>query len=136
MTFFRKVLESAFFMALVYTHVYILFMNELNPAQILQQIAQIQRMEPGKVCVIGQGPNGPYYNLQCREAGKPTSRYIPADQVEVVTQHTENYKKFEGLVSQYAQVIVAQTRAARAAGVKKKTRPPKSSWPKTRKSKR
>jgi len=111
-------------------------MNEKNPTQILQQIAQIQRMEPGKVCVMGQGPNGPYYNLQCRENGKPTSRYVSADQVEVVTQHTENYKKFEGLVSQYAQGIVAQTRAERMAGVKKKTRPPKSSWPKTRKSKR
>lgn len=123
-------------MALVYTYVYTSFMNEPNPTEILQQIAQIQRMEPGKVCIIGQGPNGPYYNLQCREAGQPTSRYVPADQVEVVTQHTENYKKFEGLVSQYADVIVAQTRAERMAGVKKKTRPPKSSSPKTRKSKR
>lgn len=111
-------------------------MNELNPPQILQQIAQIQRMEPGKVCVMGQGPNGPYYNLQCRENGKPTSRYVPADQVEVVTQHTENYKKFEGLVSQYAQVIVTQTRQERMAGVKKKIPPLKSSSPKTRKSKR
>ena len=110
-------------------------MNELNSTQILQQIAQIQRMEPGKVCVMGQGPNGPYYNLQCREDGKPTSRYVPADQVEVVTRHTENYKKFEGLVSQYAQVIVTQTRAERMASVKKKQRLPKSSLPKTRKSK-
>jgi hypothetical protein len=111
-------------------------MNKFTPAQILQQIAQIQRMEPGKLCVIGQGPNGPYYNLQCREGGKPTSRYVPADQVEVVTQHTANYKEFEGLVSQYAHLIVAQTRAERQADVKKKIRPPKSSWPKTRKSKR
>ena len=55
-------------------------MNESNPAQLLQQIAQIQRMEPGKLCVIGHGPNGPYYNLQCRENGKPVSRYVPADQ--------------------------------------------------------
>jgi hypothetical protein len=110
-------------------------MKRNHPTEILQQIAQIQRMEPGKVCVIGRGPNGPYYNLQCREAGKPTSRYVPADQVEVVAQHTENYKKFEGLVSQYADVIVAQTRAERMAGVKKKTRHPKSSSPKTRKSK-
>lgn len=110
-------------------------MHELTPAQILQQIAQIQRMEPGKVCVIRQGPNGPYYNLQCREDGKPTSRYVPADQVEVVTQHTENYKKFADLVSQYAHVMVAQTRAERLAGVKKKTPLPKSSWPTTRKSK-
>ena len=111
-------------------------MNELNPTQILQQIAQIQRLEPGKVCVIGQGPNGPYYNLQCRENGQPTSRSVPADQVEVVTQHTENFKMFEGLVSQYAQVIVAQTRVERMAGVKKKTRRRRSSWPKTRKSRR
>jgi len=110
-------------------------MNKKNSTQILQQIAQIQRMEPGKVCVMGQGPNGPYYNLQCREAGKSTSRYVPADQVAVVTQHTENYKQFESLVSQYAQVIVAHTRAERIAGVKKKLRPQKSSWPKTRKSK-
>ena len=110
-------------------------MKENNPSQMLQQIAQIQRMEPGKLCIIGQGPNGPYYNLQCRENGKPTSRYVPADQAEVVTLHTQNYKKFEGLVSQYAQVIVTQTRAERTAGIKKKTRPPKSSWPKTGKSK-
>jgi len=111
------------------------FMKKSNPAQILQQIAQIQRMEPGKVCVMGQGPNGPYYNLQCRENGKVASRYVPADHVEVVTQHTENYKKFEGLVSQYADVIVAQTRDERMGDVKKKTRPPKSSSPRTRKSK-
>jgi hypothetical protein len=110
-------------------------MKEQNPAQILQQIAQIQRMEPGKLCIIGQGPNGPYYNLQCREQGKPVSRYVPADQLEVVTQHTENYKKFEGLVSQYAQRIIEQTRAERTAGFKKKTSPQKSSWPRTRKSK-
>jgi hypothetical protein len=111
-------------------------MNELNSAQILQQIAHIDRMEPGKVCVMGQGPNGPYYNLQYRENGQPVSRYVPADQVEIVTQHTENYKKFEGLVAQYARGIVTQTRAERLAGVKKKIPPPKSSSPRTRKSKR
>ena len=109
-------------------------MKELNPAQILRQIAQIQRMEPGKLCVIGHGPNGPYYNLQCREHGKPVSRYVSADQVETVTQHTQNFKKFEGLVSQYAQLIIEQTRAERTAGLKKKTSPQKSSLPRTRKS--
>jgi len=110
-------------------------MKKQDPAQILQQIAQIQRMEPGKLCVIGQGPNGPYYNLQCREHGQPVSRYVPAGQVEVVIQHTENFKKFEGLVSQYAQLLIEQTRTERAAGLKKKTLPQKSSWPRTRKSK-
>ena len=110
-------------------------MKAQNPAHILQQIAHIQRMEPGKLCLMGHGPNGPYYNLQCREQGKTLTRYVPADQVEVVIQHTENYKKFEGLVAQYAQWIIEQTRAERTAGAKKKTSPRKSSWPRTRKSK-
>jgi hypothetical protein len=91
-------------------------------------------MEPGKLCVIRQGPNGPYYNLQCREHGKTLTRYVPPDQVEAVGQHTANYQKFQELVGQYAQMIVAQTRAERLAILKKKTLRPRSSWPKTRKS--
>ena len=109
-------------------------MKHLNPTQILQQIAQIQHMEPGKLCVIRQGPNGPYYNLQCREQGRTLTRYVPPDQVEVLTQHTANYQKFQELVGQYAQLIIEQTRAARRDGLKKKTSRPRSSWPKTRRS--
>lgn len=93
-------------------------------------------MEPGKLCVIGQGPNGPYYNLQCREEGKTLTRYVPADQVPLVAQHTANYQQFQALVDQYARRIIQQTRTERAAGVKKKTPRPKSSWPKSRNSSR
>lgn len=103
-------------------------------AQILQQIAQIQQMEPGKLCVMRQGPNGSYYNLQWREQGKATSRYVPSEEVELVAQHTANYQTFQDLVSQYAQLIIERTRAERATGFKKKSSPPKSSWPKNRKS--
>jgi hypothetical protein len=78
-------------------------------------------MEPGKLCVIGQGPNGPYYNLQCREGGKSVSRYVPTDQIEVVSLHTANYQKFQALVDQYAQAVIEQTREERAAASKKKT---------------
>jgi len=109
-------------------------MNQSAPTQILQQIAQIQHMEPGKLCVIGQGPNGPYYNLQCRENGKTLTLYVPADQVPLVAKHTANYRHFHALVDQYAQLLVDRTRAERTAGAKKKTRPRSSSWPKTRKS--
>lgn len=109
-------------------------MKKSNPAQILQQIAQIQRMEPGKLCVMRHGPNGPYYNLQCREQGKTFSRYVPGEQVELVAQYTANYQTFQALVSQYAQLIIEQTRAERTAELKKKTSRPRSSWPKTRKS--
>ncbi len=109
-------------------------MNLPSATQLLQQIAQIQRMEPGKLCIIGQGPNGPYYNLQCREGGKTVTRYVPADQAQVVAEHTANYQHFQSLVGQYAQLIIDQTRAQRAGGSKKKTLPPKSSGPRTRKS--
>ncbi len=97
-------------------------MKPTSSAHLLQQIAHIQRMEPGKLCVIGHGPNGPYYNLQCREGGQPSSRYVPADQVEAVTRHTANYQKFQALVAQYAQGVIEQTREERAAGSKKKAR--------------
>ena len=109
-------------------------MKQPQPAQILQQIAQIQHLEPGKLCVIGQGPNGPYYNLQCREGGKTLTRYVPADQAELVAQHTANYQQFQALVGQYARLIIEQTRAQRTAGSKKKTSRPRSSWPKSRNS--
>ena len=29
----------------------------------------------GKLRVMRQGPDGPYYSLQCREGGKPVARY-------------------------------------------------------------
>jgi hypothetical protein len=109
-------------------------MKHSSTSQLLQQIAQIQRMEPGKLCILGQGPNGPYYNLQCREGGKTVSRYVPADQAQVVAEHTANYQQFQSLVGQYAQLIIEQTRAERTGGFKKKTSGPKSSGPRTRKS--
>jgi hypothetical protein len=105
-----------------------------TPQSVLKQIAEIQRMEPGKLCVIGQGPNGPYYNLQCREEGETLTRYVPADQVAVVAEHTANYRRFQSLVGDYAALVVTQTRAEREAGVKKKPRHPRSSSPRTRKS--
>jgi len=116
--------------AIVYSYAYTSGMNRpqtAKPTQLLQQIAQIQHMEPGKLCVLRQGPTGPYYNLQWREQGKALSRYVPADQVEVLAQHTANYQRFQNLVDQYAQFIIERTRAERAAGIKKKTPSPKSS---------
>lgn len=97
-------------------------MKQTPPAHLLQEIAQIQRMEPGKLCFIRQGPNGPYYNLQCRENGKPVSRYVPADQVEAVTRHTANYQKFQALVAEYAQAVSELSREERLSASKKKSR--------------
>ena len=103
-------------------------------AQVLQQIVGIQRMEPGTLCIIRQGPDGPYYNLQCRDHGKQVSRYVPRDQVETVAANTSNYRKFEALVEQYAAHIVEQTRTERATDVKKKTKQRPSFWPRKKRS--
>lgn len=101
---------------------------------LLQQMAQIDRMEPGKLCILRQGPDGPYYNLQCREHGKTVTRYIPQEQAQLVATHTANHQRFQSLVTEYVALVAQQTRAEREAGFKKKTSARKSSWPRTRKS--
>jgi hypothetical protein len=99
-------------------------MNQSKLVQIIQAITQIQRMEPGKLCILRQGPEGPYYNLQYRENGRSVSRYVPRDQIELVAKHTANYQTFLALVDQYAQIIIERTRAERVAGVKKSPHSP------------
>jgi hypothetical protein len=90
-----------------------------TPVGLLQQIAEIKRLEPGKLCAIGQGKSGPYYNLPCREHGKPVSRYVPQDQVERGKENTGNYRAFQKLVDQSAQEIIPRTREERLEGKKK-----------------
>jgi hypothetical protein len=105
-----------------------------TPESILQEIAQIQRMDRGSVSVIRQGPEGAYYNHQCYEGGKNVSRYVPGDQVADLKECIAGYHRFQQLMEQYVQLMVEKTRAERQAGSKKKTLPRNSSWPKTRKS--
>jgi hypothetical protein len=105
-----------------------------TPQAVLRQIAQIDRMEPGKLCVMRQGPEGAYYSLQCRVNGKPVARYVPRDQVEEVAAHTANYERFQALVAHYVALVAEQTRVEREGGLKKRTPRPNSSWPKNRKS--
>jgi len=96
--------------------------NNKTPAGLLQEIASIEHMEAGKLCVIGQGKEGPFFNLQCREDGKPVSRYVSRDQIEVVQQNTENYRTFKSLVDEYAQAVTTRTRENRLDGKKKARR--------------
>jgi hypothetical protein len=105
-----------------------------TPQSILNEIAQIRRLDRGTLHVIRQGPNGPYYNHQAYEKGKNVSRYVPAEQVPELKEAIEGYHRFQQLMEQYVQLMVEKTRAERASGSKKKTLPPKSSLPKTRKS--
>jgi len=106
----------------------------LTPQELLHQIAQIQCMERGKLCVLRQGPQGPYYNCQSREGGKNFVRYVPRDQVPAYQQAIAGYHKFQQLTEQYAREVIEKTRAELAASKKKRRSRPRSSWPRTRKS--
>src|ERR1700739_2991299 len=108
-------------------------MKSQSLQSLLQQAAQIRRMEPGKLCVIREGADGPYYNLQCRQEGKTVTRYVPREQAAVVAENTANYTRFEQLVGQYVRLVAEESRAERQAGLKKKPSP-QSSWPKKKKS--
>jgi hypothetical protein len=105
-----------------------------TPQSILNQIAQIQRMDRGTLSIIRQGPQGPYYNHQCYEQGRNVSRYVPKEQVPLLQEALEGYQQFHALVEQYVALMVEKTRAERAAGFKKKTPRLNSSWPRRRNS--
>jgi hypothetical protein len=110
--------------------------NPLSPAQLLNQIAQIQHMEPGKLTAYylkgRPGKAGPYYKLQHHENGKNLTQYIRPEDVAAVQAAVDGYNQFEKLVSEYSQIIIQQTREQRRGGIKKKRL--NSSSPKTRKS--
>jgi hypothetical protein len=110
--------------------------NIPKPAQLFEKIAQIQRMERGKLTVMREGPEGSYYKHQAWENGQNLSRYVSRDQAPAVQEAIDGYQKFQELTEQYAQALIDKTRAELAANSKKKTYHlrRKSSWPKTKKS--
>lgn len=108
--------------------------SSISLPHVLQQIARIKSMERGKLSVIKESASGAFYKLQARENGKNHTRYIPRQQVPAIQQAIEGYKQFQSLTGQYAQEVITQTRAAIAAGSKKKPSPRKSSWRRNRKS--
>ena len=110
--------------------------NSSHSAQLFQQIAQIKRMDRGKLTVMRQTPDGPCYKLQAWENGKNLSRYLARDRADAVQEALDGYRQFQELTGQYAQAVIDRTRAELAAHSKKKSchRRRESSWPKTRKS--
>lgn len=108
----------------------------MDSNQFFQQVAQIKRMERGKLTVMSQGPDGPHYKLQAWESGKNLSRHVSRDQADAVQDALEGYHKFQDITQQYAQSVIDKTRAELAAHSKKKiyNLRRRSSWPKTKKS--
>lgn len=101
----------------------------MDLTQYFQAVAQIQRMERGKLTLMRQGPNGPHFKLQAWENGKNASRHVSQDQADAVQAAIDGYHRFQDLTERYAQTLIEQTRAELAAQSKKKTyrRPRKSS---------
>lgn len=95
----------------------------LTPETLLSEISQIQRMERGKLCVLREGLDGPYYNCQSRENGRNFSRYVPRDKVEAYEEAIAGYQRFVELMEQYAQSVIVRTRIELAGGFKKKEIP-------------
>jgi len=108
--------------------------TSITPESMLQQMAQIQPLERGKLCIFRQGSNGPYYNHQTWEHGENVSRYVPQDQVPALQQALAGYAQFQHLLEQYVQLMEQRSRAARVAGAKKKTRRPNCSSSRNKKS--
>ena len=108
--------------------------TKLTPHSLLNDIAQIQRLDRGTLSVLRQGPHGPYYNHQCYENGRNVSRYVPPEQVPDLKAAIDGYRQVQELMAQYVQLMVEKTRAQRAVDAKKKTRRHNSSWPRSRKS--
>jgi hypothetical protein len=86
---------------------------------LLEQITSFERMERGKITILRQGANGPYYSHQSWENGKNVCKYVPADKVESLQEAIDNYEQYQKLTRAYADEMIAQTRAENASDSKK-----------------
>jgi hypothetical protein len=113
-------------------------MTTTHKHQILQQIAAIPVMERGTLSPYffreRSGRKGPYHKLQSWQNGKNHTRYVPADELAGVQAALAGYAQYQELTRQYAELVIAETRQNIAALKKTAELPPKSSWPRMKKS--
>lgn len=79
--------------------------------RLLEKMAQIERMERGKLCRMG---GRPHYNHQTWEKGKNVVRYVPAREAGFLKEAIDGYQAFIKLAEQYANEVIEQTRRERA----------------------
>lgn len=104
--------------------------------KLLEQMAQIERMERGKLCAMGERP---HYNHQTWQDGKNVVRYVPAGEAKFVTNAIEGYERFRKLAEQYADEVIRQTRTERGREFPKRkasTKARKKSEPKEKSPKK
>jgi len=101
-----------------------------TPADLLQQIAQIQQMERGKLCPMQAGA---YYNHQTWENGRNVVHYVARDRLASLQQAIMGYQLYLKLTQAYANQIINRTRETqpqvrpKPAKRKKNTKNPRKS---------
>src|SRR5881394_3710814 len=111
-------------------------MNDSQKRHLLQQIADIPTMERGKLSSYSfkdrSGANGPYHKLQQWQDGKNQTRYVSAEELPQVQTALESYERYKQLTTQYANLVIEETRKGIADSKKKSRR--RSSLPNKQKS--
>lgn len=96
--------------------------------RLLERMAQIERMERGKLCGMG---GRSHYNHQTWQNGRNVVRYVPAREKESVQTAIDGYKAFMKLAEQYADEVIVQTRRERAKAFPKTSRKTTGQVPKS-----
>ena len=78
--------------------------------RLVERMAQIERMERGKLCKMS---GRPHYNHQTWQNGKNVVRYVPAEEAPFVEEAIEGYALFKRLAESYADEVIERTRRER-----------------------
>ena len=95
---------------------------------LLERMAQIERMERGKLCRMS---GRPHYNLQAWHNGKNEVRYVRQQERDAVQEAIDGYNRFMKLAHQYADAIIRQTRREHKKQFPRKKKTRKATRPKT-----
>ena len=78
--------------------------------RLLERMAQIERMERGKLCRMG---GRPHYNHQTWQEGRNVVRYVPAAETDFLEEAIAGYQQFMKLAELYADQVIQHTRRER-----------------------
>jgi len=78
--------------------------------RLLARMAQIARMERGKLCRMG---GRPHFNHQTWQDGRNVARYVPSEEIDFLQDAIDGYHQFVTLAEQYADEVIEQTRRER-----------------------
>lgn len=78
--------------------------------RLLARMAQVARMERGKLCRMA---GRPHFNHQTWQDGRNVVRYVPSEEIHFLQDAIDGYRQFVALAKQYADEVIDQTRRER-----------------------